>query len=439
MMRPFSIVDPLPRGTTVLEASAGTGKTYAIAALATRFLAESRASIGDLLLVTFSRAATAELRSRVRERLVDSTAALARFLADGTPPADDVDHLLTIGSFAEVEARLDRLRAALDRFDQATIDHHEFCHGMLRGLGVLAPQEPQSRLIDDLLPLADEAASDVYLRRYAFDARRPPFRWQTVKDEEPGARDIARDAVTLDASLSPADADGRVAERVAFAGEVRDVVADRMRQRRLFSFDDQLTRLRRALLDPDLGQRARERLRRRFPVVLVDEFQDTDPVQWQILRSARHDDDGALVRSGIPSKLSTPSGRRCAHVLGGGQQRPPGTLTRTTARRGGRGRRVGTLRGRPPGDAIDVHHRRPSQSRARGRAGAPAMRLRVVGPTSRYPRVAAPRSPTTSWASSGRSWDRRLRWRIAAGDRCSRPRSPCWSARTAEALRSPRP
>ena len=121
MMRPFSIVDPLPRGTTVLEASAGTGKTYAIAALATRFLAESRASIGDLLLVTFSRAATAELRSRVRERLVDSTAALARFLADGTPPANAVDHLLTVGSFAEVEARLDRIRAALDRFDQGTI------------------------------------------------------------------------------------------------------------------------------------------------------------------------------------------------------------------------------------------------------------------------------------------------------------------------------
>ncbi|SMO51978.1 DNA helicase/exodeoxyribonuclease V, beta subunit [Propioniciclava tarda] len=388
MMRPFSIVDPLPRGTTVLEASAGTGKTYAIAALATRFLAESRASIGDLLLVTFSRAATAELRSRVRERLVDSTAALARFLADGTPPADDVDHLLTNGSFAEVEARLDRLRAALDRFDQATImTTHEFCHGMLRGLGVLAPQEPQSRLIDDLLPLADEAASDVYLRRYAFDARRPPFRWQTVKDEEPGARDIARDAVTLDASLSPADADGRVAERVAFAGEVRDVVADRMRQRRLFSFDDQLTRLRRALLDPDLGQRARERLRRRFPVVLVDEFQDTDPVQWQILRSAfGHDDDGALVLIGDPKQAIYAFRGADVHTYSAAAN---AAATRHTLTKNYRADAAvvdavsALFAGVLLGDAIDVppiaaHHDKPRLAAAPGSPWASGVQLRVV-------------------------------------------------------------
>lgn len=37
---PFSLSDPLPTETLVLEASAGTGKTYAIAALAVRFIAE---------------------------------------------------------------------------------------------------------------------------------------------------------------------------------------------------------------------------------------------------------------------------------------------------------------------------------------------------------------------------------------------------------------
>ena len=67
--RPFDLCGPLPTGVTVLEASAGTGKTFAIAALATRYVAEGT-PLERLLLVTFTRMATGELRERVRERLV---------------------------------------------------------------------------------------------------------------------------------------------------------------------------------------------------------------------------------------------------------------------------------------------------------------------------------------------------------------------------------
>src|SRR5690606_34499678 len=68
----FDVCGPLPSGTTVLEASAGTGKTFTIAALAARYVAEQGVELGDLMLVTFGRAATSELRDRVRERLVDT-------------------------------------------------------------------------------------------------------------------------------------------------------------------------------------------------------------------------------------------------------------------------------------------------------------------------------------------------------------------------------
>ena len=118
-MNPFDLTDPLPRGTTVLEASAGTGKTYAIAALTARYLAEGRATIGDLLLVTFSRAATAELRGRVRERIKDA-AGMLRAAADGVPARTDdpVDRaLLGDGSdAAERAARLeDAFRQSMER------------------------------------------------------------------------------------------------------------------------------------------------------------------------------------------------------------------------------------------------------------------------------------------------------------------------------------
>ena len=69
MTLPFDLCGPLPSGVTVLEASAGTGKTYAIAALAARYVAEGT-PLDRLLLITFTRIATGELRDRVRERLV---------------------------------------------------------------------------------------------------------------------------------------------------------------------------------------------------------------------------------------------------------------------------------------------------------------------------------------------------------------------------------
>src|SRR6185436_7478798 len=88
----FDISGPLPRGVTVLEASAGTGKTYTIAALAARYVAEGT-PLEQLLLVTFTRMATGELRERVRERLVAVEYGLERALA-GVEVLDEVVRLL---------------------------------------------------------------------------------------------------------------------------------------------------------------------------------------------------------------------------------------------------------------------------------------------------------------------------------------------------------
>ena len=73
----FDVCGPLPSGTTVLEASAGTGKTHAIGALVTRYVAEGVATLDELLVVTFGRAASQELRERVRGHLVQAERALA--------------------------------------------------------------------------------------------------------------------------------------------------------------------------------------------------------------------------------------------------------------------------------------------------------------------------------------------------------------------------
>src|SRR6266498_2121881 len=102
-IRPFNVSDPLPRGVTVLEASAGTGKTFTIAALAARYVADGT-PLEHLLLVTFTRMATGELRDRVRERLVSAEQGLERVQA-GAPPSDEVVALLASGSAEDIAER----------------------------------------------------------------------------------------------------------------------------------------------------------------------------------------------------------------------------------------------------------------------------------------------------------------------------------------------
>ncbi|HYP46589.1 MAG TPA: UvrD-helicase domain-containing protein [Propionibacteriaceae bacterium] len=281
---PFDVCGDLPKGTTVLEASAGTGKTYTIAALAARYVAEGHAELAELMLVTFGRMATNELRLRVRERLISVEQRLAEVL-DGRPPATPADRLegqLTTGTPAELAHRHHRVTRALADFDAATIaTTHEFCLRMLDELGVLGDSEPQAVFVENVSELTREVASDVYLRRYAVRDEPPPMSAQA-------AQQLALDVLQDEARLVPAvpHDSGEAAERLAFAEEVREEVRRRKVLARVFTYDDMLTRLRDALRHPVFGPAAIERLRQRYRIVLVDEFQDTDPVQWDILRRA---------------------------------------------------------------------------------------------------------------------------------------------------------
>ncbi|MGN6610943.1 MAG: UvrD-helicase domain-containing protein, partial [Angustibacter sp.] len=291
----FDVCGPLPSGTTVLEASAGTGKTFTIAALATRFVAEGVAELSELLLVTFGRAATSELRDRVRERMVSAERQLRA--PDARASDDDVVRHLAAVDDAELERRRGRLTRALAQFDAATIaTTHGFCQQMLASLGVTGDTDAGAVLVPDIADLVDEVVDDLYLQRYASAAQ------PTLTPAE--ARRAARDAVSDPlAALEPQSVDPHTvpAHRVTFAVAARREVEHRKRVRRLHDYDDLVLLLRDALLHPTHGPAAAERVRSRYRVVLVDEFQDTDPAQWDILRAAFHG-HRALVLIGDPKQ-----------------------------------------------------------------------------------------------------------------------------------------
>ncbi|WP_083874268.1 UvrD-helicase domain-containing protein [Nocardia paucivorans] len=275
----FDLYGPLPTGTTVLEASAGTGKTFAIVGLAVRYVAELGIDISELLLVTFSRAATQELRERARDRFVAVAAALADPDAARTGP-DELARYLAAADPDEVRRRRARLLVALSDFDAGTIaTTHGFCRRMLDELGAVGEQDPDIRLVENIDDLVRTVADDLYLSRYA--RTRPPFKVRV-------AHELALAAVAdRQARLAPEDG-GVAGERAAFAAAVRAETERRKRLAGIVDFDDLPALLHEALTDPRHGADACRRIGSRYRVVLVDEFQDTDPLQWQILRRAFH-------------------------------------------------------------------------------------------------------------------------------------------------------
>jgi exodeoxyribonuclease V beta subunit len=277
---PFQILEDLPNGpgTTVLEASAGTGKTWTIGALVTRYVAEGHATLDEMLVITFGRAATRELRQRVREALVCALRGLAGG-TDAAAPEDMVVAHLRAADDAEVERRIRRLRAALASYDAATIaTTHEFCGMVLRSLGVAGDTDSGATLVENLDDLVAEVVDDLFLQRYG-GLEQPVIDHALARTLGAEAVEQAQAELVATGDVNPV-----AEERLAFARAVRDEVRRRKRKRGLLGYDDLLSRLADALERDDSP--ARERMRQRWRVVLVDEFQDTDPVQWSVLDRA---------------------------------------------------------------------------------------------------------------------------------------------------------
>lgn len=252
-------------GLTVVEASAGTGKTHAISSLAVRALAEGAITTAGLGVVTFTEAATAELKGRLRQRIQSTEAALRRGAEDAS---DEVVLALATGTRAEVEARIRRLGQALTDVDSMTVSTiHGFCQRILSASGALATTVDGaaidiSEVVNNrLLAIGGAAPAPVGKLRQA----------------------VARRLAMPDARLWVWP---ETAEIAAFVdGCVDDVESARRRWRRR-TFDSMITDTRDLLRSPDRGPSLIAELHDRFGLVMIDEFQDTDSIQWDIFRTA---------------------------------------------------------------------------------------------------------------------------------------------------------
>ena len=435
--RPYSpdTLDPLAlplRGSQLIEASAGTGKTFTIAMLYVRLVLGHGGELAghgrpltppEILVVTFTEAATQELRDRIRARLAQAAAYFRVTPQDVTPPAEP-DPLHTLRSeypASEWAACARKLEVAAEWMDEAAVSTiHGWCNRMLHehafdSLSLftqtletdpselraevvrdywrqfyypLSPEELQQvtacwnhptvldrvvrPVLDHVDQLPEVVAPSAWLQQCSQDRqatlqelKKPWLSWadelQQLLDEArahkrfngtqlrsssylswlqnirewaaseqeqltltesawrrlspAGMTEIWREGAPLDHPALHALAQVRTAlqqlphiQPGLLSHAARWIAAEfnaTQQRRSQLGFDDLLRNLDTAL-QGEHGERLTQVIRQQFPVALIDEFQDTDPIQYRIFdhiyELASNRQDCALILIGDPKQ-----------------------------------------------------------------------------------------------------------------------------------------
>lgn len=169
-MRPLDQATLPLGGTHLIEASAGTGKTHTIASLYVRLLLEKGLGVNEILVVTYTTAATAELRGRIRARLRDAAARLAS--GRDEPCGDETLDRLYCDRKALGQLTLDRRRLllALYSFEEAAIfTIHGFCQRVLMDHVLETGATFEPKVMTDPRALLEEHVYDFWAK-HLYDA-----------------------------------------------------------------------------------------------------------------------------------------------------------------------------------------------------------------------------------------------------------------------------
>ena len=165
-------LDPLNiplHGKNLIQASAGTGKTWTISLLYLRLILEQLLTVDKILVVTYTRAATDELRSRIRARLKAAVAAYEQ------PALATDEYQILLTQYPANPERLWYLQRALLSFDEAAVfTIHSFCQRILQQhafeVGIPFESELVSSETELQLQLTDQFWQQRLVRPNALDA-----------------------------------------------------------------------------------------------------------------------------------------------------------------------------------------------------------------------------------------------------------------------------
>jgi exodeoxyribonuclease V beta subunit len=172
---------------TLVEASAGTGKTYTITTYFVRAILERDLKPDEILVVTYTKAATAELRARTRQRILDAI----RLLDVGSEAGDVLQGVVTasVERVGRRETEM-KLRAALGEMDRAAIlTIHGFCQRLLQDHPLLFGIDFDFEVSEDARSMYSELAVD-YWTAELYDA--PDWMLRALGEKKVNAAQLAK-------------------------------------------------------------------------------------------------------------------------------------------------------------------------------------------------------------------------------------------------------
>jgi exodeoxyribonuclease V beta subunit len=417
LLEPFNID---LSGINLVEASAGTGKTYNITSLYIRALLEQDISVGKILVVTYTEAAMKELKDRLLSRIRESMEALKAGKVEEKSDEFLKDLLSEVHDHQKAVAKLEK---AVHKFDEASVyTIHGFCYQALQEQAFESGAMYDAEMIGDDSELVQEAVDD-YWRKWVAEISENPRKQPLLKlltDHSIGPESLARELGSYIGKpylkILPEDIDEDEIEKdltifwniyselqsiwskqrnelfellnsgdlsyyttnkltkwfglmdeflksdippldtftqfyrfqqseintslkkkpqeqgkqppyhdfFQFVDQYQEVsksikkfeiifkkdllqylhkeLNQKKEQLQVLSYDDLLLRLRNALLDEKQGTKLADKLREKHPIAMVDEFQDTDPSQYDIFRQIYKDSDTALFMIGDPKQ-----------------------------------------------------------------------------------------------------------------------------------------
>ncbi len=284
-MMPFNALGvALEPGITLVEASAGTGKTFAITRLVLRMLLERKVEhLGQILVVTFTEKATQELIGRIRAALREAD----RVWSDTPPPRDAGNDDLFVLRERHGSAGAPIVRAALGALDELGVSTiHGFCHRVLSESALESRVHFGGTFLEDDTDILQRLTQDWMRRRVLHIPEAAALISDDGDDPTAWIKNLVRPYLrhprtTIDAA--PEFAPQLLKD---FVLTVSKAFEQEKQTRHLMGFDDLLRRLHDILVAEGSGGLLASRIRERFRVALIDEFQDTDPTQFPIFSTA---------------------------------------------------------------------------------------------------------------------------------------------------------
>lgn len=321
-MRPFDPLDAPLNMQSLIEASAGTGKTYTIANLYLRLLAERNLKVEEILVVTFTKAATEELRGRIRRRIVET----ARVLT-GIGQEDPFLNAF-VSRIGDGEAFAKLLNNALRSFDLASIfTIHGFCLRMLHNHAFESGSLFDTALMEDQTEILRQITDDFWRKNF-YPMTVETFTGLASAVTRDSLLDLAKKCMTTpflvvdsaerDVSVpvkgsssrsrgkgkkppDPSSAPAVVDLRRRFIDYVKLEYGRRKTEANVRSYGDLLSDLHQALKGAG-GKELAASIKDRYKAALVDEFQDTDPLQYEIFKMIYGGTDATLFLIGDPKQ-----------------------------------------------------------------------------------------------------------------------------------------